>query len=604
MRRTVVAVLAAALVGVPAVPAFATIDHCPAGVAEVRGDQPAPATVEAWLQAAATKHAVPVSLLRVVAYKESTWRQFAGDFDSPVLVSGDGVCGLGIMQVTADTREDAVQLASDGAYNVDVGAGILKQMWLQSQETPPPTGYAADDPDVVENWYYALCLYNGCDGSSDAYAAASANLLHDPFRWLPPVWRERLRPVGFTKPVEADSSYVFPTAFQARTTENGGEFVFYDHTTGVVSKTVPARVHRFSQPPPTQYPPYTIGPDGMPSYQTTCVQCGGWRVAEGVGIAGRAHWTNSITGATDQAVVKWPWIAINEPGRYRVDVYVPAIGTETLGVATYRMKEQDGTLVRTVTVDQDARKGGWVSLGVVRWTSTAPMLEVGDRSTTAGQKIVADGARVTPVPVLTMNALAPRTIDYRSNKYLQITLRDGFDNAMTGRGVQVHRRIPGTPEWQGVGTWTTDKYGAIRIETVPSRNYEYTARFTPAPGERMLPAASGNVRIDVRPAVAALVSDPSPETGQAVTIRTSVAPNHAGQSVQFQRWISGTGWRTVAYGRLDSYSRSGWTFRLYNTGSCTAPPPAYRFRVLKPADYDHVASASQPIDMIVNRACG
>ena len=602
MRKSLVAVLAAALVGIPAVPAFATIDHCPAGVADVRGDQPTSTQIQAMFQAAATKHGVPVSLLKVIAYKESTWRQFTGAVDAPVLVSNDGVCSLGIMQVTADDRDDAVQLAEDPAYNVDVGAAILKEKWLLSQQTPPPTGYAADDPDVVENWFYALCLYNGCDGSSDAYAAHAANLLHDPFRWLPADWRELLRPVGFTKPADADPAYVFPSAFQARTTETGGEFVFYDHTTGVVSKTVAAKVHRFSQQPVIQYPPFTIGPDALPSYQTTCVVCSGWRVAEGTGLAGRAHWTNSVTGAVDQTLVRWPWIAINEPGRYRVDVYVPALGSETLGVATYRMKEYDGTVVRTVTVDQEARKGGWVSLGVVRWTSFAPVLEVGDRSTVAGRKIVADGARVTPVPVLTMTAAAPRTIDYRRNKYLEISLVDAFDNPMVGRGVQVHRRIPGTSAWQGVGTWTTNQYGTINIETVPYRNYEYTARFTPRPGERMLTAASGNVRIDVRPEIAALLTRNTILSGEYTTIRTSVAPSHAGHAVQIQRYYSGA-WRSVAYVRLDSYSQAGWTFRMMNNGACADPYQLHRFRVYKPADYDHAAAASAPVDLVVHPRC-
>jgi hypothetical protein len=136
----------------------------------------------------------------------------------------------------------------------------------------------------------------------------------------------------------------------------------------------------------------------------------------------------------------------------------------------------------------------------------------------------------------------------------------------------------------------------------PDRNYEYTARFDPAPGDYLVAAASGIVRHYVRPKIVASFTNNSPLSGDATTLRTSVLPNHAGHVVQFQRWISGYGWKTDAYGRLDSYSRAYWTFRPTLDAACGASR-SYRFRVYKPADHDHVAGASEPVELLVHARC-
>lgn len=291
VRRLAVLLGAVLVVGAPTV-AYATIDHCPAGVSDVRGTQPSYATVEAYLEESAAAHGVPLPILRAVAYQESHWTQFKPD--RTVLVSSDNVCGLGIMQVTADTRDDAVQLASDWHYNVDTGADILFGKWTESQSYvhAAPNGYAPDDIHAMENWYYALCLYNGCSGS-DTYAARVAEIVADPFRRVDATLKPFMPIGGFTKPIEADPAYVFPNAFQADLSPE--QFVFYDSSTGNVTSVVPAPTHDDRLGPPSiYYGAGTYGPDGP---GVTCTTCGGWRLAEDHGLAGRAHWTYSAASA-------------------------------------------------------------------------------------------------------------------------------------------------------------------------------------------------------------------------------------------------------------------------------------------------------------------
>ncbi|HEV2891172.1 MAG TPA: transglycosylase SLT domain-containing protein [Frankiaceae bacterium] len=595
MRRSALVVaLAAALVGAPAVPAYAAPENCTEEVRAVRGTQPTLAQVDGWLAAAATEHGVPVSILRVIAYKESTWRQFAAD-GSP-LISSDGVCGVGIMQVTADGRADAVLLASDGEYNVRAGAAILKQKWAVSQETAPPNGYAADDPDVVENWYYAICLYNGCPGNTDdSYVVDAAKYLHDPFRYLPPVtaFRTYLRPAGFTKPVDVKPAYVFPGAFQARWTASGGEFVFYDHTTGTVTDVVPARVHRASAPPVVAYPAHSLGVDGP---DVSCVQCGGWRLWEGAGLSGRAHWTNSITGSTPLSKATW---AFGVSGRYRVDAYVPALGGETLGNARYTLS--DGATVTTVTLGQDVAKGGWVTLGARAFNGPASVT-LGDTSDVAGKKLVADAVRLVPEPILTLQRVTPETATYGNQVRLYLTLRYANGEGLAYRYVALYRRPTGGA-WQKIATLRTSDVGAAGTVLTAERNVEYSATYTPGSGEYLAAASSPIVRQYVTPRIRAAVSPSTTRvSGDATTLNASVAPAHAGHAVQFQRWVSGTGWRTVAYGRLDTYGRAAWAFRPSYGGAC-GTSQGQRYRVYKPADHDHVAGASAPVDIVVRARC-
>ncbi len=99
----------------------------------------------------------PCVLLKAIYLTESSWRQFCTTNET--VISFD--CGYGIAQVTSGMRRgetsayDANRVASSAAYNVSVGAAILTDKWRAS----PCVG--DNDPQVVEDWYFATWGYNG-----------------------------------------------------------------------------------------------------------------------------------------------------------------------------------------------------------------------------------------------------------------------------------------------------------------------------------------------------------------------------------------------------------------------------------------------------------
>ena len=574
MRRIVGLAVAAVLV-VPAA-ADATIDHCPAGVSEVRGTQPTYAQIAGWLATSADAHDVPVQVLKAIAYRESLWKQF--NADGTVVVSSDAVCGLGIMQVTADDRADAVLLASDPAYNIDEGAGILAEKWAISQETQPPTDYPADDPHAIENWYYAACLYNGC-GTDPAYPERIAQLVADPWRRVEVAGIRPYMPIGgFTSPFEADPSYTFPSAFQARLAEQ--DFVFYDHVNGDVTSTVSKPIHDDrSAPPVVAYAPGAFGPDGP---GVTCTVCGGWRLAEGLGDAGRAHWTKTVTGAEGTRVTWQP--TLPRTGPYHVFASVPLVGTEAepLGTATYHVGPS-----ATAVVDQGTPGPTWRSLGT-HTLGTGSTVWLNDVSSVAGERLAADGMLFAKAPALSL-ASSASTTTYGTAVTLTMRLTHA-GVGLGGRAIRLDRRKVGTTAWTQVGTWTNASNGTLVLTARPSYNSEYRARFISAETDTV-DATSAARRVNVRTLVKASLSRTPVPRNTAVTVSASVAPSHAGQVVYLQRYVNGA-WQSSLSKTLNASSAAAFTFAKNTAGT-------YVYRVYKPADADHVASWSATLTLKV-----
>lgn len=120
---------------------------------------------------------IPPTLLKAIAWVESTMTmaQSSVRFESvgPALVSFD--CGHGIMQVTtgmtvplgADNQATSRQasIATHFAYNIARGAQILAEKWNGAPDSRPIVGTDTNsDPQIVENWYYAVWAYNGFTG--------------------------------------------------------------------------------------------------------------------------------------------------------------------------------------------------------------------------------------------------------------------------------------------------------------------------------------------------------------------------------------------------------------------------------------------------------
>ncbi len=113
---------------------------------------------------------IPPVILKAIAWIESGWAQASYDplvqygEVGPALISHD--CGYGIMQVTSGMQNvtgvpnlDQVMIGGHYAFNMARGARILADKWNAAPESRPVVGNR--DPNIIENWYFALWGYNG-----------------------------------------------------------------------------------------------------------------------------------------------------------------------------------------------------------------------------------------------------------------------------------------------------------------------------------------------------------------------------------------------------------------------------------------------------------
>lgn len=106
---------------------------------------------------------VPCILLKAVGYTESPgWKQFDASYNQSgnTLISDD--CGYGMMQITSGmgggSGFEPSRVAGEPAYNIGTGTQVLIQKWNSVNAY-----IGANNPYVVENWYYAVWAYNGWD---------------------------------------------------------------------------------------------------------------------------------------------------------------------------------------------------------------------------------------------------------------------------------------------------------------------------------------------------------------------------------------------------------------------------------------------------------
>lgn len=101
---------------------------------------------------AALSKNIPPEVVKSIAMKESSWRQF--DEKGQPVVSSDN--GYGIMQVT-DPNIDTEKLKNDIVYNIETGVNILEQKYGLSS-LPKIKGAGRE---IIENWYFSVMAYNG-----------------------------------------------------------------------------------------------------------------------------------------------------------------------------------------------------------------------------------------------------------------------------------------------------------------------------------------------------------------------------------------------------------------------------------------------------------
>lgn len=111
------------------------------------------------LEKVAKEEEIPSSILKAIAYQESSWRQF--DSQGQPLLSTTGA--IGIMQISPkyESPENIVKLKTDIEFNIRRGAELLNEKWSFT----PKIGDG--DRNKLENWYFAIWAYNCWDGRNN-----------------------------------------------------------------------------------------------------------------------------------------------------------------------------------------------------------------------------------------------------------------------------------------------------------------------------------------------------------------------------------------------------------------------------------------------------
>jgi subtilisin family serine protease len=158
---------------------------------------------------------------------------------------------------------------------------------------------------------------------------------------------------------------------------------------------------------------------------------------------------------------------------------------------------------------------------------------------------------------------------------------------VAGRPMELRRYVPATRTWVTQCRVTTASDGVAACSVKPSAKTVYEWRFPGSTG--LFGSWSGRSTVQVRARVGLKVSDATPRRGQLTVFTASVAPNHAGRSVDLQR-LTGSGWRTVRSAQL--FSTSVRTFSITPTQRGTTT-----WRVSFRGDADHAAGASPAVSI-------
>jgi hypothetical protein len=225
--------------------------YCPTAL----GVNPTKGTISALLSDAAVRHDLPSYVVKAIAYQESGWQQFSPSGElicNPDPGVADGLPGgIGIMQITGSTATayDINRLATDIAYNIDVGATVLAAKWTTWSKNSD--GFADDPREIIENWLYTLRGYNGAWGYAFQVAALVRN---------PPAALSGLAPAfPFSLATDVIPGFDYPT--QAVQAQAGNRWVV--HGAGIPTRVVSGPTHNWRTGAPSGVSATVVGVSNM-----------------------------------------------------------------------------------------------------------------------------------------------------------------------------------------------------------------------------------------------------------------------------------------------------------------------------------------------------
>lgn len=117
---------------------------------------PSKKEIESMIDTVAVKRGIPSVIMKSIAKLESSYEQFNSN-GSPK-ITGD--C-IGLMMINnRNGGYDSNKLKYDIEYNIEAGADVLLNKWSMSSYNKVAS-VGDMNPDVLENWYFALWAYNG-----------------------------------------------------------------------------------------------------------------------------------------------------------------------------------------------------------------------------------------------------------------------------------------------------------------------------------------------------------------------------------------------------------------------------------------------------------
>jgi putative cell wall-binding protein len=146
----------------------------------ITGTNPSPNEINRLLTEKALEYNVPPEIVKAIAWQESRWQQFRTSDDpygqwkkGDVVIGYDGL-GIGIMQISDPNldSETKYKLMTDIKFNIDYGIRILKEKWNYSFSKDSSGNILIPkindmNPEVLENWYFAIMAYNGISKVND-----------------------------------------------------------------------------------------------------------------------------------------------------------------------------------------------------------------------------------------------------------------------------------------------------------------------------------------------------------------------------------------------------------------------------------------------------
>ncbi len=137
--------------------------------------------------------AIPPTILRSIAWIESGWRQatYSVPRGSHGATITSRTCAYGLMQVLSGMQISGqpsprqTQIGTDYVHNILAGAQILANKWNMAPAQLPV--YGRRDPNIVEDWYFALWAYH-CFGDVCAKYNVHNNPDDPALKWPRPVY--------------------------------------------------------------------------------------------------------------------------------------------------------------------------------------------------------------------------------------------------------------------------------------------------------------------------------------------------------------------------------------------------------------------------------